>query len=50
MQNVVDMASNLTYPFRNILWQTCGSDLLYLSIVFGIVIEELIRSYNLSSR
>ena len=49
MQDIVDVAGNLASPASPILTDTRWSNLLYLTIILGIVVEEFILRYHLSN-
>ena len=50
MEDIVDAGCGLSYLFSSLRRETGWSDFLNLTIVLGIVIEELIAGYHLGSR
>ena len=48
MQDVIDMTGYLTHTVRHVCRQTGRCDLLYLSVVFGVIVEELVGRHHLS--
>ena len=47
MEDVVDVAGDLRYTVGNLWSNACRRDLLHLTIVLGIIVEELVARHHL---